>query len=770
MARWVTPPSIQPSPALTETLNGQTFLAGLLARRGFTDPSLALAFLDPRHYTPSPPDFLPGMDTACSRIETAVRRGERIWVWGDFDVDGQTSTAVLVSALRLLGGEVKFHIPVRATESHGVNLPHLQAILAEGADLLITCDTGITAHEALEYARKQGLDVIVTDHHLPGETLPPALAHLTPRLLPPGHPLEHLPGVGVAYKLIEALFQRARRPHLAGEWLDLVALGIVADVARQVGDTRYLLQRGLQSLRETQRPGLRAIFRLAELHPSLLNEEHIGFAIAPRLNALGRLGDANPAVELLTTPDEERALQLAEKLEWLNTERQLLTRQVVQAAIQQLERDAAHLSEPAIVLSNPEWPAGILGIAASALVERYHRPVILLTTPPGQLARGSARSVEGIDITACIATQASILHSFGGHPMAAGLSLKPESLPAFRRGFFRAVEQVIQQMGGVPEPALALEGDLRLDDLSLELVTQIERLAPFGPGNPPPVFAVRNLSIVETRPIGRDHEHLRLVVQDRSGRQQAVLWWNGANLPQPEDRFDLACLIRASNYRGEPEIQLEWVDFAPVSEESLTLTGAPVTLIDLRAEPHPRSLVEMLRTRDKAIIWAEGEARDRLGGLARYDLPPAETLIIWTAPPGRPELMKAIRQVQPRKVVLVGLPAETDDIEAFLNRLAGLVKFLLGQGNGRAPASLERLAGAAAQRESVVRLGLRWLAARGNILLEENDEGQLTVTRGPGEPQGDSEALLHPIKAILAETAAYRQFFRSAPLEALGIE
>lgn len=770
MTRWMTFPTVQPPPALIEALGGQAFLAGLLARRGLHDPATALAFLDPRHYAPSPPDALPMMDAACQRIETALARGERIWVWGDFDVDGQTATTILISALQQLGGEVKYHIPVRATESHGVNLPHLQAILAEGVDLLITCDTGITAHEALEFAHQQGLEVIITDHHLPAETLPPALAYLTPRLLPPGHPLEHLPGAGVAYKLAEALFQRTGRPELAKEYLDLVALGIVADVAQQKGDTRYLLQCGLEKLREAQRPGLRAIMRLAELHPSCLNEEHIGFAIAPRLNALGRLGDANPAIELLTTIDEQRALQLAEQLEWLNTERQLLTRQVVQAAMKQIEHDAALLSAPAIVLANPEWPAGILGIAASALVERYHRPVILLTNPPGQPARGSARSVEGIDITACIASQASILRSFGGHPMAAGLSLEPESLPAFRRGFFRAVEQIIQQMGGVPEPALALEGNLHLDELSLELVEQIERLAPFGPGNPPPVFAIRNLSIVETRSIGRDHEHLRLAVQDRSGHQQTILWWNGANLPQPEGRFDLACLIRASNYRGEPEIQLEWVDFAPVTEESLALTNAPIKLIDLRNEPHPRPHIEMLRAREKAVIWAEGEARDRLGGLARYDLASAETLIIWTAPSGRPELMKAIQQVQPRQVVLIGLPAETDEIEAFLSRLAGLVKFLLSQGNGRASASLERLAGAAAQRESVVRLGLRWLAARGNILLEIDDEGQLTIMRGPGKPQEDPEALLHPIQAILAETAAYRQFFRSAPLEALGIE
>ena len=710
------------------------------------------------------------MDTACQRIESALARGERIWVWGDFDVDGQTATTILVSALQRLGGEVKYHIPVRATESHGVNLPHLQAILAEGADLLITCDTGITAHQALEFAHQQGLEVIITDHHLPTETLPPALAHLTPRLLPPGHPLEHLPGVGVAYKLAEALFQRMGRPEFARDYLDLVALGIVADVAQQKGDTRYLLQSGLENLRQAQRPGLRAIMRLAELHPSRLNEEHIGFAIAPRLNALGRLGDANPAVELLTTTDEQRALQLAEKLELLNTERQLLTRQVIQAAIKQIEHDPALLSNPALVLANPEWPAGILGIAASALVERYHRPVILLTNPPRQLARGSARSVEGIDITACIASQASMLHTFGGHPMAAGLSLPSESLPAFRRGFFRAVEQVIQQMGGIPEPTLTLEGDLRLDELSLELVEQIERLAPFGPGNPPPIFAIRNLSIVETRSIGRDHEHLRLVVQDRSGHQQAVLWWNGANLPQPEDRFDLACLVRASNYRGEPEIQLEWVDFAPVTGESLALTGAPLRLIDLRTEPHPRAHVELLRAREKAIIWAEGEGRDRLGGLARYDLSSAETLIIWTAPPGYPELIKAIRQVQPRQVVLIGLPPETDEVETFLNRLAGLVKFLLNQGNGRAPASLERLAGAAAQREPAVRLGLAWMAARGDIILQENDKGQLFILRGPGTPQSDFAPILRQIKALLDETAAYRQFFRTAPIEALGIE
>ena len=404
-------------------------MARILSQRGITDLSTARAFLDPNAYTPSPPEALPGMITACQRIERAIRQGETICVWGDFDVDGQTATTLLVEALRGLGAKVLYHIPVRARESHGVNVEALEPLLdaanaaGTAAGLLLTCDTGITANEALEYARARGVDVIITDHHDLPETLPDANVILNPRLLPEGHALTGLPGVGVAYKLAEALYQQAGRAEEAQNFLDLVALGIVADLALQTGDTRYLLQRGLPALRQTQRTGLQVMFELAGLQPAFLTEEHIGFVLGPRLNALGRLDDANPAVELLTTADAGRARVLATHLEGLNARRRLLTAQVLKGALEQIEKDPSLLEQAALVLAHPEWPAGVIGIVASELAERYNRPTILLSAPPGQPARGSARSIEGVNITAAIASQKALLlrlrrASHGGRAVA----------------------------------------------------------------------------------------------------------------------------------------------------------------------------------------------------------------------------------------------------------------------------------------------------------------------------------------------------------------
>ncbi len=343
---WLEPRDISIPEALLSAVGGHPLVAVTLARRGIVDVQAARAFLDPEVYTPASPWDLPGMQVAVERLQRAIRQGESICVWGDFDVDGQTATALLVSVLRSLGAKSSFHIPVREVESHGVNLPVLKKIIDGGAQLVLTCDTGIGAHEAVDYARERGVDVIISDHHdLPhtpdGDLrLPHAAAVVNPKLLPGDHPLATLPGVGVAYKLAQALCQEAGcSERTVDEHLDLVALGIVADIATQRGDTRYLLQRGLRTLRGAQRAGLRAMMEYAELNPDWLTEEHIGYELGPRLNALGRLDDANQAVELLTTQDIGRARVLALGLESLNARRKLLTSQVLQGALAQIEGD-----------------------------------------------------------------------------------------------------------------------------------------------------------------------------------------------------------------------------------------------------------------------------------------------------------------------------------------------------------------------------------------------------------------------------------------------
>jgi single-stranded-DNA-specific exonuclease len=440
MTRWLDPPRVDVTPL--STLNLPLLLKQTLIRRGILTQDSAQAFLHPEA-TPSTP--FPNIEPAVEIIHAAIQRKDRICVWGDFDVDGQTSTALLVQTLRALGADVVYYIPVRGKESHGVHIETLTPILDGGVKHVITCDTGITAHDAIEFCNSRGVEVIVTDHHDLGETLPNAKAIINPKSLPDDHPLKTLAGVGVAYKLAEALIANyhlhfTQSPISSLELLDLVALGLIADVALLQGETRTLAQRSLQALRNTQRLGLRVMAELSSTNLESLTEETIGFTFAPRLNALGRLSDANPAVELLTTNDPARARVLATQIEGLNAQRRLLTSQVTEAAEAQLREHPELLTDPAIVLSHPNWPGGVVGIVANRLVDRYHKPALLLTEGEDGILRGSARSVEGLHITEAISSQKDLLLNFGGHPMAAGLSLQKENLTGFRRGLGKAIE------------------------------------------------------------------------------------------------------------------------------------------------------------------------------------------------------------------------------------------------------------------------------------------------------------------------------------------
>jgi len=730
------------------------------------------------------------MTEAAERLEKALQQGETICVWGDFDVDGQTATTLLVSTLRDLAvrqgspqavrqgspqaATVTYHIPVRQIESHGLNFPVLERLIAEGVHLVLTCDTGVTDHTAIAYAQAQGVDVVVTDHHDLLSTLPEACAIVNPKMLPDTHPLRELPGVGCAYKVAEELYCRAGQPGAAAQYLDLVALGIVADVAVQTGDTRYLLQRGLEALRHTERLGLRVMMETAELDPAWLSEEHIGFVLGPRLNALGRLADANVAVELLTTDNLSRARILATELEGLNAQRKLLCDQVFQAAQAQIERDPSLLEHSALVLSHPSWPAGVIGIVASRLAERYHRPTILIATPPGELGRGSARSIEGCNITAAIAAQREMLVNFGGHPMAAGLTIDPEPCPEYTEGripeFRRALSRTVAEMlpiGKGLRPSLQIDGYLSLADLSLDLVEDLERLAPFGPGNPPLTLVSKRLSLKSHTPVGRTGEHLQLIVEDEEGTAQRVVWWQGAGWPLPQQRFDLAYVVRASTYRGQRDVQVEWVDARPIEELVLSVVEGPAfEIVDYRREPNPRKVLERLRAREDAQVWSEAKARAKVAGRDRYELSPSKVLIVWTTPPGLTEWRTVLEKVSPTTIYLFGIDPGLDHPETFLKRLAGLTRYALSSNQGRA--NLSTLAAATAQREATVRQGIAWLAARGHVVVlgEEDDEIQLAEGSQAADPKGFQKPL-GSLKTLLKETAAYRAHFARADKESL---
>ncbi len=786
---WQEPSSVSVPADLAAAVGGHPLIAETLVRRGFTTPDSARAFLDPAAYTPAPPEALPGLARAVERLEAAIHQGEQICVWGDFDVDGQTATALLVQTLTDLGGQATYHIPVRAAESHGVSLPALQKVLAAGARLILTCDTGIAAAEAVTYSQAQGADVIVTDHHDLPQVLPPARAVVSPKLLPPTHPLADLPGVGVAYKLAEALQRRAGRPEAAAQGLDLVSLGTIADLALLRADTRYLAQRGLISLRQTGRLGLRALMETAGIAPASLTEEHIAFVLAPRLNAAGRLADANPVVELLTTGDLSRARILAADLEALNGRRKLMCDQVYAAAEAQLSRDRSLGEGAALVLASPSWPAGVIGIVAARLVERYGKPAVLIAAPPGELARGSARSVPGCNITAALAAHADLLAGYGGHAMAAGFSLAPERIPELRRALSREIgDLAVAGLPDVEEPghgAVRLDGYLSLADLTLDLVADLERLAPFGPGNPPLVLASRGLRVQSRRAVGRSDEHVLVTVADETGATRQVIRWDAGGEPLADGQFDLAYVARASDFRGQRNVQLEWIEARRPETDAVAIAAAPaIEVVDCRRSVRSRSdrrdadrrhALERLigEQAGEVAVWREAGAR-RSGARPdipshdRFGLPPASILAIWTTPPGPAELRDVLARVSPGKVYLFGVDPGFDSLNAFAARLAGLVKHALSTYGGAV--AVKALAAATAQREATVRLGIAWLAARGHVAILGDDRAQgpmLQLGQGDGQPSPELAQATSRLEAALAETSAYRIYFAQADKDRL---
>jgi len=758
--RWIDSP--KPDTAFTlPDLN--PLVSRILHSRGFIDHGDIRAFLDPNFYTPHPGSEIPGLITAADRIESAVEKKEPICVWGDFDADGQTATTVLVQTLQALNADVAYHIPIRATESHGVNIPNLKRIIDNGAKLIVTCDTGISAHDAVDYARSRNVGFIITDHHDLPDTLPKAVAITNPKLLPTGHPLGTLAGVGVAYKLAEELLNRHNFEVQADMLLDLVAIGMVADLAVLQNDTRYLVQKGVKQLKDTQRLGLKTMMDISELSREFLTEEHIGFVIGPRLNALGRLGDANPAVELLTTPDPVRARVLATQLEGLNVQRKLVCDQVFRAAESQLKDNPSLLEQPVIILSHSNWPGGVVGIAASKLVEKYRKPAILFSSPANEPVRGSARSIEGINITEAISAQKDILLGFGGHPMAAGLSLDASKLADFRRRMNKTIERMLNE-NSIEEETLYIDEWMKLHEVNLELSDVLEKLAPFGPGNKKPVFAAHDIKILDTIAIGKNKEHLKLVIQDAQENQQEVLWWDGGGEDIPEGKIDLAFTLRASDWRGFRQVQLEKVDFRQLQEKLVELNLYKPEIIDYRTNDNKHTLLKNLPA--GTLVWAEGSEKVTLNGTDRNHLRATQSLALWTTPPTLEVFRHALEVAQPGKIYFFAVDPGMDELNVFLERVTGLIKFVINQKAGQA--NVSELAAACAHGENIIRKILDWLVLLSQVKVEFVTRDQIIITGlKNGNQNKESDSILKDIKQLLQETSAFRKHFSKTDTSSL---
>jgi single-stranded-DNA-specific exonuclease len=528
-------------------------LGQVLVRRGLADPGRARAFLaaDEEH----PAGAFAGIEEPVELLLAHVRSGERITVHGDYDVDGICSTAVLVRALRRLGGEVDSYLPDRAGDGYGLNANTVRRLAARGTRLLLTADCAITAVEEVAAATELGMRVIVTDHHAPrADGLLPRAPIVHPRLC--GYPCAELCATGVAYKLAQALWEGAGRdPRELAEDLDLVALATVADVVPLLGENRTLVRLGLKALAATRKPGLRALLTAARVSPTAIGERSLAFSLAPRLNAAGRLHRADAGLELILTESPERGSEIAAELDRANLERRQIERRILSEAEAQLAEQGERM---AYVLAGEGWHAGVIGIVASRLSERHQRPVVLIALGDAS-GKGSGRSVEGFDLLAGLSACAEHLLRYGGHRAAAGIEIERDRVPAFAAALCAHAEsEVCGEDLIATECVDAVVGG---DELGMGLAEELQSMAPFGRGNPAVSLMVAEASFRDCRPMG-EGKHARFSVHSRGSRTRAVAFGTGGRLPVPE------------GVPAEATFALEVNEWAGVSEPRLVLRHA----------------------------------------------------------------------------------------------------------------------------------------------------------------------------------------------------
>lgn len=496
-----------------------SLLAGVLAARGVTSPEQALALLAGEEPL-SDPFLLKDMDKACERLLRAADSGETIVVFGDYDVDGVTATALLYEHLKGMGANVKCMLPSREGDGYGLSKNAVRSVYDKGYRLIVTVDNGISAVEEAEYAASLGVDLVITDHHLPPDTLPKAVAVVDPRRQDDESPFKGLCGAGVAFKLCAAL-DGCDPQEMLDYCGDLAAIGTVADVMPLTGENRTLVKAGLRLLARTDRPGLGALLEQVGLAGKPVTAENISYALAPRINAAGRMDNAVTALQLVLCEDEERAAELAHKLSEINASRQEIEQQIAQAAQAQLDADPSLTADRVILVWGRDWHQGVIGIVASRLVERLGRPVLVVSVDENGDGKGSGRSVQGFNLHACIASCADLLVRFGGHAMAAGLSVREENLPELRR---RLNEWAGRECPVLRTPPLECDLSIRLERTTVEAVRGLEQLAPFGPENPTPVFVLENAAVEGVYPVS-EGKHSRLRLRQGSASLYAV--WFG---------------------------------------------------------------------------------------------------------------------------------------------------------------------------------------------------------------------------------------------------
>lgn len=540
---------------LASALSVKPLIAALLIARGHDTEERAKKFLNPSPEHLHEPYLLQGMNEAVARIQKAIDSGERIMIWGDYDVDGTTGTVLLRKMLSLLGSDSTFHVPNRFTEGYGINIPALERAKNEGVTLVISVDCGIRSFEPLEWARDNGLDVIVTDHHLSDEIRgnPPAVAVVNPNQTGCQYPDKHLAGVGVAFKLAHALLRENGLESEVPQFLKIAAIGTVADVMDLKGENRAIVALGLLDLPKTDNWGLKALMEVADCR-SDMTSYHIGFRIGPRINAAGRMDVARHVVELFEASDFAKARELATLLDSRNRERQKVQQEITQLALTETDsHDGLHF----VVVAGEGWHQGVIGLAASRIAEKLYRPTIVLSVKDG-VGHGSARSIPGFHLLESLDTCSDLFEQYGGHAAAAGMKIRIEKVDDLRVRLNEHARSTLSDDQLVPE--LRVDALVTSQSLSLELVDDLSCFEPFGAGNPKPIFVTRDF-VLREEPFVMKDRHLKLKLIGTDNKTFEAVWWDGVERSKgqtltPNSRIELAYVPEANEWQGNRRLQL----------------------------------------------------------------------------------------------------------------------------------------------------------------------------------------------------------------------
>lgn len=557
-SRWRLPPH-PPAEQLSRT-DLPPLMAQLLYNRGITDPAEIEPFLAADERLLNDPFLLPDMDKAVARVYRALLSNETVAIYGDFDADGITATVLLAQGLSSLGGRATPYIPRRIEEGYGLNHAALENLHKTGVNLVITVDCGISSAPEVERAQRIGLDIVVTDHHTVPHQMPPAIAVVDPKRADSRYPFPKLAGVGMAFKLLQALFHSLGKGGDIEAFLDLVAVGTVADMEPLLGENRYLVKRGLEVLHNTKRVGLREMAKCAGVPLSAIDPDAISWVLGPRLNAAGRLDHAILGYDLLLTDSPEEGQMLATLLEKRNAERQRLTEAVLAQARERLI--AMGTDPPLLMVGDEDFPSGVVGVVASRLVDEFYRPTVVFERGQ-QWSRGSARSIPEFDIIAALTASSDLLSRFGGHPMAAGFTIATENLGRLQQ---RLLEIAADRLACLDlRPSISIDAEIPLSSLKGKAFATMQQLAPFGCDNPYPTFISRNVRLVDYRTVGADGEHLRLKIRDGNVVWGAIGFKLGNLIDEIAPCLDIVYNLAVDRWGGREALQLNILDFAPTA-------------------------------------------------------------------------------------------------------------------------------------------------------------------------------------------------------------